>query len=202
VGESRDRSRRPQRQRRQPQESPQKPGRRQIESITGAQATQALEGHCLGVLLRRPDLLYKVDRHLQEAGLGRLSVDDFQRADHQTIYRLIQISIDQDDTEPLNYVLNRLSLPLMDTADGLLERTTRLDPVEDRVLEDLLRALLDLRRRILHQNLEYLGYQMQEAHQQGDWMAAEHQQSLKQFTTALNRINLAIARYTNRVSFR
>ncbi len=35
----------------------------------------------------------------------------FQSADHQTILRLLQESVDQDIAEPLNYVLNSLSLP-------------------------------------------------------------------------------------------
>ncbi len=42
----------------------------------------------------------------------------------------------QDQSEPMNYVLNGLSLPLMEIVDDLLERTEKLDPKEDRVLED------------------------------------------------------------------
>ena len=40
--------------------------------------------------------------------------------------RLFQESIDQDMAEPLNFVFNNLSLPLMELADGLLERTEKL----------------------------------------------------------------------------
>lgn len=171
-----------------------------VEGATSAHAGAALEAHCLGVLLRRPDLLYRVDRRLQEAGLVRMTADDFQRSDHQTIFRLIQRSVDQDEAEPLDFVMNRLSLPLMDVADTLLARTDKMDPVDERVLEDLLRALLDLRRRNLHQAMDYLRFQIEEAQQQGDWMASEYQQSVKQSAVALNRINQAIGRYTNRAA--
>jgi hypothetical protein len=141
-----------------------------------------------------------VDRYLQEGGLGRLSVEDFQSAEHRTIYQYIQTSVDQDDTEPLHFVLSSLSLPLMDVADGLLERTEKLDPVEDRVMEDLMRALLDLRLRILNQSLEQLRFQQEDAHAQGDWMPSEYHKSIQQLTQAKGKINQAMGRYTSRMS--
>ena len=102
-----------------------------------------LEAHALGVLMRRPDLLYRLDRRLQELGLNRLSTGDFQHADHQAILGLLLQSVDQDMAEPLNYVLNSLSLPMMEVADGLLARTGNLDPSDDRVLDDLVRAIFN-----------------------------------------------------------
>jgi DNA primase len=191
------------RPRRRPQPAsgtPDRPGRRTLESLTGSHAVLGLEAHCLGILVRRPDLLYKVDRYLQEGGLGRLSVEDFQSAEHRTIYQYIQTSVDQDDTEPLHFVLSSLSLPLMDVADGLLERTEKLDPVEDRVMEDLMRALLDLRLRILNQSLEQLRFQQEDAHAQGDWMPSEYHKSIQQLTQAKGKINQAMGRYTSRMS--
>jgi DNA primase len=162
------------------------------------ETTYALEAHGLGVLLRRPDQLYKVDRALQSAGLGRLTPADFQHADHQTIFRLLQESVDQDLAEPLNYVMNSLSLPMMELADGLLERTKKLDPVEDRVLGDLLRTLLDLRSRSLHQSIDYLRFLMEDAQEQGDLKASQYQQTMVQHTVLLYRLNRAIGQYTSR----
>ncbi|RPI86806.1 MAG: DNA primase [Chloroflexi bacterium] len=156
------------------------------------------EAYCLGMLLRRPDLIHRIDRKLQEDGLARLIFDDFQRTDHKTIFRLLQESLDQDDEEPLNFVLNRLSLELMEIADGLLARTDKMDPNDDKVLEDLLRALLDLRRRDTRQNIEHVRFLIQEAQEQGDLMASQYQQSIKQFSIALNRIDRAMGQYTNR----
>jgi hypothetical protein len=162
------------------------------------ETTYALEAHALGVLLRRPDQLYKVDRALQAAGLARLTPADFQHADHQTIFRLLHESVDQDMAEPLNYVMNSLSLPMMELADGLLERTKKLDPNEDRVLSDLLRTLLDLRSRNLHQSIDYLRFLMEDAQQQGDFKASQYQQTMVQHTVLLYRLNRAIGQYTSR----
>ncbi len=160
----------------------------------------ALEAHALGVLLRRPDLLYNVDRNLQEQGLSRLSKDDFQHADHQTLLGTLRDSINQDMVEPLNYVLNSLSLTMMEVADELLARTEDLDPNEDRVLGDLLRTILDLRHRHVHQNIEHLQYLMEDAQGQGDLMVTQYQQSMVQHISLRHRLDKARGYYGSRIS--
>lgn len=167
-------------------------------SHSAAVSTYTLEAHALGVLLRRPDLLYKVDRELQAQGLVRLSFEDFQHADHKSILRLLQESVDQDLAEPLSHVLNGLSLPLMEIADELLARTDKLDPSEERVLADVLRALLNLRERSVHQNIEHLRFLMEDAQNSGDLKATQYHQIMVQHTQLLDRLNQARARYTGR----
>ena len=156
-----------------------------------------LETHCLGVLLRRPELLYRVDRALQESGLSRLTPEDFQHADHQAIFRLFQESVDQDIAEPLNFVLNSLDLPMMELADGLLARTEKLDPVEERVLEDLMRSLLELRKRNLIQNNEYLQFMMGEAQEQGNFKPAQYAEAVVKNNQIRYRIDKALGKYTS-----
>jgi DNA primase len=174
------------------------PGDALLPTSVAASITSPVESHCIGIFLRRPDLIYRVDRAMQERGLTRLGSEDFQLAEHQALFSLIQESIEQEDVEPLNYVLNRLSLPMMDVADVLLHRTENMDPNEDKVLEDLVRALLELRRRHLRQGIEHLRFLMEEAQQQGDGMATEYQQSMLQYTVTLNRLYQAIGKYTER----
>ncbi len=165
------------------------------EALTGQQISNyALEAHCLGVLLRRPDLLYKVDRYLQENGVGRLSVEDFQHVDHQDIFRLLQESIDQDIAEPLNFVMNSLSLPMMELADGLLERTASLDPNEDRVMEDLIRNLLILRKRHIGQSLDYIRFLFEEAQAGGDMKATQYSQTMQQHIQVTRRLDQALGK--------
>ena len=193
------------------------PRRRRIErGSTDAQppppllttaSRQPLEEHCLGLLLRRPDLVYRVDRALQEDGLQRLSSGDFERVEHQMIFQFIQESLTQDLTEPLNYVLNSLSLPLMDQADRLLERTGKIDGKpevnEARLLEDLLRAILELRRREVRQNMEHVRYLMEDSSQEGNEAATaqvgEYLQTMVHYAELLKRIHRAQGRYTTRL---
>jgi DNA primase len=171
------------------EDAPSKP-----EAVSG----YALEAHCLGVLLRRPDRLYQIDRYLQEAGLARISSSDFQHTDHQAILQVFQESVNQHLGEPLNYVMNSLSQEMMQLADDLLERTSELDPNEERVVEDLMRGLLELRLRNLHQNIDYLRFRMEEAQEQGDIKATSYVQKMVQHTETLKRLNYAIAQYTSR----
>ncbi len=126
------------------------------------QSSLALEQHILGVLLRFPDMLYRLDRSLQEEGLERLSPSDFSSAEHQTLLRLLQEALEQDLIDPLQYVLQHLSLPLLELCDTIFAKTESLQATPQRVLDDLLRAVLHQRQRSLNQQIEYLRFSMQE----------------------------------------
>jgi hypothetical protein len=94
--------------------------------------------------------------------------------------------------------MNSLSLPMMELADDLLARTAKLDPNEDRVLEDLVRALLGLRKRSLGQSIEYLRYLFEEAQEKGDAKASQYWQSMQQHLQAKQRLDRALGRYSSR----
>ncbi len=161
------------------------------------EARMALEAHCLGVLLRRPDLVYRLDRALQEDGLARLGQEDFQSAEHQLILRLIAGSLEQDHAEPLYYVLDNLDLSLMELADGMLAHTEKLDPNDERVLEDLLRTILALRRRQVSQQLDHMRFLMEDAQENGDVRAADFQQTMMHYLRTRQALDRALGRYTS-----
>jgi len=145
-------------------------------------------------------LLNRIDRALQENNLVRLSFDDFQSAENQTLFRLIQDSLKQDHAEPLIYVQNSLSLPLMEVADRLLLRTQRVNGSDDRILEDLMRALLNLRLKRLRQEIDHVRFLMEEAQAAGDARASEYQQTMVQYSVTLNRLHHALSHYTSHMS--
>jgi DNA primase len=164
-------------------------------------ARTRLEAHCLGILMRRPELVFRIDRELQQDSLPRLSRADFDRADYQTVFTLVQESLAQDVSEPASYVLNGLSLPLMEIADELLKHTETLDPVEERVLEDVLRGLLDLRKREINENIGHLRFLMEEAQEQGDTVTInECGKNIAQFSLVRSRIDKALGRFTSRLA--
>jgi DNA primase len=165
-----------------------------------ALTTITLESRTLGVLMRRPDLLHRVDRVMQEFSLPRLSISDFQRAENQIIFQLVLESLEQDLAEPLSFVLNGLDLPMMEWADVLLVRTEKLDPVEDRVLEELLRDILQLRKIYLGDSIDYYRFQMEDLQQTGDSQAGELAQRVFQHTQVLLRLDKALARFTSRTA--
>ncbi len=157
------------------------------------------EAYCLGVLLRRPDLIYRVDRALQEAGLGRFSVQDFQNSDHQYVLRLIQESLEQEQAEPVHHALANLPLSLMDLADELLAMTENIDPGDPRVLRDLLRTILDLRRRNVSQNIAQLRFLMEADHQEGNKKQKQYQTMISQHIHARARLDRAIEKHVSRM---
>jgi DNA primase len=168
------------------------------ESATRSSAS-LLESHCLGILVRHPDLVFRVDRIFQEYGLPRLSVIDFHRSEFQAVFELVLESLHQDVSEPNNFVLNYLPLELMDQVDELLKVTENVDVIEDRLLEDLVRSLVELRKRNLQQHNDYLQFLMQETQEQGNGKAGEYNQLMKQNIQVLYQLNRAHEKYTNRI---
>ena len=153
---------------------------------------RTLEIFCLGALMRNPGLTYKIDRALQRNNLNRITGRDFQSSDHQAFMRLIIQAVDQDYDQPLQVVLASLPLSMMDLADDILRQTENLESNERRLLEDLLRAILDMRRRNINQNINHLRFLMQEAQEGGDLIVKDYQQSMGQHTTTLARLDQAL----------
>jgi len=189
---------------RRPRPSGHRPVRKPAEQllapaqIPAAISSYSLEAYCLGILLRRPDLLYQVDRRMQNGRLPRLSPEDFLHADHQAILRVFQESVEQDMAEPLNFVLNSLSLAMMELADNMLDRTAKLDPQDERVIEDLMRGLLTLRRRRIDQELEYRRFLIVEAQEAGDLKATQDAQTVVKLAKVRRFIDEALKEYTSR----
>jgi DNA primase len=176
--------------RRRPRPSQRKQETPKVELPVSA-GNALLEMHCLGILVRRPEMVFHVDRALHEAQLSRLSRNDFDRAEYQAIFGLIEESLAQNQTEPMHFVLNGLSLPLMEIVDNLLERTEKLDPKEDRVLEDVMRALLEIRRRQVTETINQVRYQMDEAAQAGDLRTKEYEETIARCTRSLRNLHEA-----------
>jgi DNA primase len=158
----------------------------------------ALEAHCLGVLLRSPALLNRIDRLFQEAGLTRLEPDDFQHARHQEIMRLFQESVEQDLAEPRDFIFNTLDLPMMELAETLLAQTGQINPGDERVQEDLMIGLLRLRQARLKQEMEFQQYLIADDQEKGEAIPEIPGQRMLQLTKVKSQIDKVLANYTNR----
>jgi DNA primase len=156
------------------------------------------ETHILGVLVRSPELIYHIDRGLKEQGLEPFSALDFQHTDHQVIYRQIHQSLQQGESEPLNYVLNHLPEEMMNATDQVLSQTEEIDPQSERVLEDILRMVILSRLRNVNQQLYYLRYAQEDLQAQGDLKASQYQSTMSQYAELLGRLHKAQNRYTHR----
>lgn len=150
-----------------------------------------LEAHVLSVLLRRPNLLYRLDRMLQEAGLSRLLAEDFGYTGHQMLFRLLRAALEQDALDVEKYLQLHLSPPLDEIANELLHRSEILDPLEDRLLEDLFRAVRQIRRQVIHERLNQLRFLQEEAQEKGDLRAAAYLDMARQLRQSLMALDQA-----------
>lgn len=157
----------------------------------------AREIHLLGVLLRRPDLIDHIDRQLQEDGLVRINNQDFQQSDHQLLFRLVKDSLRQVENEPLNFVLNHLPEAIVPLADTILEKTEKVNIQDLNILEDILRALLQIRSKGINQQLTHLRILQEAAQEQGDIKAEEYQNTMTKYVVMLGRLHRAQNRYSN-----
>jgi len=157
-----------------------------------AQPVKTLEEYCLSIIIRHPELIYRVNRALKEANLPSMSADDFQLTDHQEIFKVSLASLNQDQVEPLNFALDHLPYPLLDYADQLLIQTKDLDPYAEHVLDDLLRSVLRLREYNLNQSNNQLRFLMEDAQEQGTLRTEEYQKAIYENTLVLNKIYQAL----------
>jgi len=184
--------------RRRPRRSvvPEEPTQPTVPAPDVVSATNKREVHVLGALIRSPDLIYRINRYLQEDGLPRLSEQDFETTDHQILINLLIQALDQNDIEPLDHVLNHLSDPLMNPTDAILQQTEDIKPDEEDILQDILRALVMLRERQISQQLDHLGFLIQSAQENGDLKAVEYQDTMLKYATLRGRLHVAKNRYT------
>lgn len=158
------------------------------------------EKHCVGILLREPELIYRVDRALSRDGLARFDEKDFQNADFQILIKHIREALTQADEEPSDYIITHLPANFEGIVDELLVMTRDINPNSDRVLEDLMRAFLNLRNWQISKHNDHYRYLQEQDHQNGDYIAAEYQKNISYFAQEKHKIDKAMKRYTSRTA--
>ncbi|MGB7873804.1 MAG: DNA primase [Anaerolineales bacterium] len=166
-------------------------GQVEVQVIKTVRPSYRTEIYCLGVLFRQPELLNRLDRQLQEAGLQRLINEDFGYTDHQMLLDLVRQSLEQDKLDHHQYVVEHLPEALQELAGELLKQTEKLDPIEERLLEELQRSIIKLRRMGLNESLNQLSYMFKEAQEQGDLRATAYQEQVLQHTRLLRDLDQA-----------
>ncbi len=146
-----------------------------------------MERFCLGVLLREPELLYRIDRKLQALDLERLSHKDFTGTERQVIFHAVREALAQDDEEPVLNCRSRLDAPLLTSAEALLTDVVDIDYTQSRVIEEIMANFLRLRKRNLEMTLTQLRFQLQAA-QDSESINEEGQEEVWRYTREVQRI--------------
>ncbi len=159
-----------------------------------ANLSMMLEQHSLHLLLRQPDALYSLDRILQQAGLNRFSPDDFDLASHQSIARLLIMSLEQDELDPHQYLGREIPVFLQDIARQLLQPLPKGDPDGVDLVQDLARSIMRLRQVRISAGITQLHFLQEDLQQQGGGQLEGFQEMVLQYTKTLSRINQALGR--------
>jgi DNA primase len=150
-----------------------------------------VEAYCLGVLYRKPELLYRIDRKLQEFGLSPIAVEDFEYTDHQMLFRTIRSAVEQDENDPHNYVVTRLPDTLEGLSTELLAQTEKLSRMDERLLEELLGRFIDLRRVEAQAKVNQLRFMQEEEQGRGGVNLKQYQEQVMRFTRLLQSLDQA-----------
>jgi DNA primase len=161
-----------------------------------------LEQVCLKLLFRQPELIYILDRTLQEFGLSRISANDFDLADNQLVARLLLQSLEQDQADPLHFIEENMPDALSDLVSRLREPFTILKngqqvPLEEfgdtKVAEYLKVAVLNMRKSKLVERMTQLQMLQTDYQEGGDLNLSPYQDLYIQYNQARKRLDDALA---------
>ncbi|MCC6499485.1 MAG: DNA primase [Anaerolineales bacterium] len=154
-------------------------------------SSKMVEEYVIGVLFRKPELLYRLDRSLQEFGLIALTAKDFEYTDNQLLFGLIRESVEQDKTEHHDFVVEALPESLQARSRELAKEAEKQERLDEKLLEELLRGVIKLRRVAAGENINQLRFLQEEAHQSGDLRASSYQDLVLQHTRLLRDLDQA-----------
>jgi DNA primase len=141
-----------------------------------------VEAYCLGILFRRPELLYRLDRQLQESGLLSLAPEDFEYTDHQIFLKIIRQSLEQVDTDHHAYVVNNLPDYISELSRELLEQSEQFKQQDDVLVDDLRRMVKKIRLSKTAEQINQYRFLQEDAQQSGDPRARDYQNETVRLT--------------------
>jgi len=123
---------------------------------------RSVEQHVLSFLARTPELVYKINRYLQEQELDRLTVEDMSFSEHQQVLSVILDSLSQDKKDPDIYVREELGEDIESYSILPMEIRNREEnnhrPQEVRELEEAIRLVMVLRREAVNEQISQLRF--------------------------------------------
>lgn len=138
-----------------------------------------LERFCLGLLLRKPELLYRIDRELQALELERLRASDFSSSELRMIFEAVRTAIAQDEREPREAWRAELEEPLLSSAREFEAGVIGVDLDVPRTTTEALTAFLRLRKENLSDVANHMLYQVREQEVAGEAGDPTRLESLK-----------------------
>ncbi len=160
-------------------------------SVVTLHPTLKIESYCLGILFRKPEMLYRLDRKFEEFGLSALAVEDFGYTDHQLLFRVVRQAVEQDEKDHHHYVMTHIPETISDVSNDLLAQTGRPDPADDKMVDELLARFIDLRRTNAMANMNQFRFLQEEDQEQGGANIKTYQEQTLQLTKLIHSLDQA-----------
>ncbi len=196
-----------------------------------ASSTQSREAFCLAALIRYPRLIYRVNRVLAEYlapeqlsatlsaesvpgtqlladGLAwRVVANDFTRPEHRSIFSTWLAALEQEEMEPILYLLQSLDPASSRLAESWLQQPLyalsrdvmppSVDLPYEKVCTKVIEGILTLRNERLSERWQEVVFLVQEADKGGDRLTLEaYNETLKALSIARQRVERARERYS------
>jgi len=139
-----------------------------VQVAVSVSSSKKIEAYVIGVLFCKPELLYRLDRQLQQFGLTVLTAQDFEYTDYQMLFGLIREAVEQDKSEHHEFVVDAIPEHLQELSRELLAQAGQIGPIEEKIIDDLVRSVQKIRREAIDEMIvQYIFLQM-DAQQLGD----------------------------------
>ena len=182
---------------RRPRVTDKAPVKESVKVSVSVSSSKLVEAYVIGVLFKKPELLYRLDRSLQEFGLTALDAQDFNYTDHQLLFGLIREAVEQDKTEHHEFVLDALPEALQVLSHDLLAQTENIQRADDKLLAELLRGTKRIRDEAANDKITQYQFLLQDAQEKGDTETAIYYQKevikLTQLTGILDMVDRKMA---------
>ncbi len=169
-----------------------------VKISAAVSSSKLVEEYVVGVLFRKPELLYRLDRSLQEYGLTALDAQDFQYTDHQMLFGLIRAAVEQDKAEHHEFVTGALPEALQIFSRDLMAQTGSPERADDKLLGELLRGTKRMRGDATNEKIMQLRFLIKDAQDNNDMeTAAQYQKEavkLTQLKRALDEMERRMSR--------
>jgi hypothetical protein len=109
------------------------------------------------------------------------------------LFGLIREAVEQDKTEHHEFVVDALPESLQALSRELLAQVDKLDPVEEKVLEELNRGLIKVRRLMAKEKINQYRFLIEEAQQASDAESVvKYQNEVSKLMQLMRALDLAL----------
>ncbi len=165
----------------------------QVKPRNIIEPSSEMEKHCLALLTRIPELIYRMDRLLQQSELDCLTEKDFSNTEYMEIFQIISKSLTQDELDPSEYILENIPPPQRVALKKLLDSYNPDKINEDDLINDLLRTVIRMRHNKINESLRQLRFLQEEEQELGQQQAnIPFQDLVLTYTQNLLKLNHAL----------